>query len=98
MTKFLGTLASCSSLAVIIIGLPRQIRLNYQRQSCEGISKPLYFIVAWAYFIWMLYGLSINNMFIWLPQIPGFLLALIIIYQQFHYQKSQTTLAKGESQ
>lgn len=87
MVSVLGTLATIASLAIIVWGLPKQLWLNYQRKSCEGLSPDLAWSAAVIYFFWGLYGLAKHDVFIITADVPGFILAATLVWQMYYYKR-----------
>lgn len=85
MVSLFGTLAAVASLTIIVWGLPRQIWLNYQRKSCEGLSPDLAWSAAVIYFFWGIYGLVKHDVFIIAADIPGFVLSASLVWQMHWY-------------
>ncbi|MEK7584247.1 MAG: PQ-loop repeat-containing protein [Patescibacteria group bacterium] len=85
MVKILGTLAVCTSLTIVLLGLPRQIYRNWKRKSCEGIEPTLFYAVFCTYTLWGLYGFTKPDWFIFASQTPGFILTIVILVQLRRY-------------
>jgi uncharacterized protein with PQ loop repeat len=87
MSSILGIAALIVSLCVIAFGLTAQVRKNYQRKSCEGLSLTLISVTFVAYAVWTAYGISKPDWFLILSQGPGAILALVLLSQYLKYHK-----------
>jgi len=85
MSSILGVLAMMVSLSVVFFGLTTQAWKNYRRKTCEGLSLTLMLITLLAYTTWSAYGISKPDWFLVSSQIPGAILALIIVCQCLFY-------------
>ena len=83
----MGILAAAASLTIILVGMPKQIRMNYRRKSCEGIDPSLIYSVCVTYILWSIYGWTEPDWFLAVSQTPGAVLVLILLFQLFHYRK-----------
>ena len=86
----LGTLAVIASLTIVVIGLPHQIYKNYQRKSCEGLAPSLIISACFTYTLWGLYGWTKPDYFLIVAQTPGSILAFVLLFQLFYYNRSRT--------
>jgi len=87
--SILGTLAMVASLTIVVIGLPQQIYMNYQRKSCKGIAPSLICSACCTYTLWGLYGWTKPDYFLAIAQTPGSILAFILLFQLFYYGKDR---------
>lgn len=81
MINLFGVIAVCSSLIMVLFGMPRQVMKNYHRKSCEGLDLFLFIAVLLAYLSWSTYGLIKPDYFLLVSQIPGAILSAIILVQ-----------------
>lgn len=82
-----GTLATISSLFIILFGLPRQIISNYRRKSCAGFDSWLIYTMCIAYTMWCVYGWTKPDLFLKISQTPGCILSYIVLFQYIYYHK-----------
>jgi uncharacterized protein with PQ loop repeat len=87
--NILGSLATGSTLVCIGIGLTSQVLANYQRKSCEGVSKPLFISVFFVYLLWFAYGVQQHNWFLMAANAPGWMVTGIILGQFVRYRHPQ---------
>jgi len=85
----MGILAAAASLTIILVGMPKQIRMNYRRKSCEGIEPSLIYSVSITYVLWSIYGWTEPDWFLAASQTPGAVLVLILLFQLIHYRKKK---------
>lgn len=86
-TTSFGALSMIASLAIVMFGLPFQIRDNKREGKCK-VSPTLIFAIFSAYSSWSIYGLLTSNWFIVTSNLPGFLLAGVLLFQVFYYPTS----------
>lgn len=84
----LGYFAAGVSLLLIFVGFPKQILMNHQRKSCEGIDLTLVISAFAAYVTWSAYGWSVGDKFLMWSQTPGALLAFVLLVQFYLYRKN----------
>jgi len=83
-----GVVTTIISILVKIIGLPDQIRKNYQRKSISGLSVPFFILGFVSYALWTVYGLLKRDWVLILGQGAGMVTMGIIAYQIFLYRKN----------
>lgn len=89
LSSVFGTLAMIASLVIIVWGLPQQVYLNYKRKSCGGLSPQLVYSTAIIYLFWTLYGWTVPNWYLIIPDTPGLIICLILVYQLYCYGDRQ---------
>lgn len=85
-----GTLALISSIAMLALGLPKQIWSNYRRKSTEGVEPFLMATLGCIYVLWGIYGTLKLDYFLIIANWPGVALILIIFFQMYAYRRHQT--------
>lgn len=88
--EILGYMAAVASLSISILGLPSQIRKNYQTKTCSGLSTNLIFSAFISYGLWSAYGWLKPDMFLAIAQTVGFTCAFILVFQYFYYRKHKS--------
>jgi uncharacterized protein with PQ loop repeat len=83
-----GILTLVIGILVKVIGLPDQIKKNYDRKSTEGLSTWFMILSCISYSLWTLHGILQKDMVLVLGQGLGILTTGIIIWQIFLYKKS----------
>lgn len=85
----IGILTVIIGIIVKIIGLPDQIRKNYNRKSTEGLSSSFIILSFFAYLLWTLHGILQRDMVLVVGQGLGILTTGVIIWQIFIYKKER---------
>ncbi len=88
--EVLGVFATITSLAFMAMGLPTQIYKIYKAKSTEGVSLFERCTLLLTTVVWVWYGLTVRNQYIWIANAPGALCALIILWQFWIYRPSKT--------
>jgi len=83
-----GVVTTVVSILVKIIGLPDQIRKNYQRKSTLGLSTPFFVLGMASYTLWTLYGALKHDWVLILGQGVGMITMGIIAWQIYIYRKN----------
>jgi len=83
----IGVLTTIMGVIVKVIGLPDQIRKNYQRRSTEGLSTTFMFMTFVAYALWTLHGVMRRDPVLIIGQGLGIVTSGIILWQIFIYRK-----------
>lgn len=83
-----GLIASILTIVLVFIGLVSQVIKNFQRKSCSGLSLIYFIVILFAYSAWSLYGISISDWYIIIPQTAGAVISLILLAQFYLYKKS----------
>ncbi len=86
MSDIVGSIAMLTSLVIIFIGFPAQIRRNCYLKSCKGIAPSLVYSSVLVYTVWAIYGWVKWDWFIILADTPGGILSFILVFQLFHYK------------
>jgi uncharacterized protein with PQ loop repeat len=86
---FIGILTLIIGILVKVIGLPDQIKKNYNRKSTKGLSTWFMILSFLSYSLWTLHGILQKDIVLTLGQGLGILTTGIIIWQIFVYRKSQ---------
>lgn len=84
-----GFLTLVVGILVKIIGLPDQIRKNYNRKSTEGLSTTFIILALASYSLWTLHGILRNDIVLIIGQGLGIFTTGIIIWQIFKYRKKK---------
>lgn len=82
----LGFLTAAVSILVKLIGLPDQIRKNYERKSTHGLSIPFFVLGFVAYLLWTIYGYLKQDWVVFFGQGFGMITMGIIAYQIWIYR------------
>lgn len=85
--SIIGILATISSLAIVLVGLPVQIIKNYRRKSCDGLAPMLILSALCTYTLWSIYGWTKPDWFLVVSQTPGSMLAFVLLVQLFVYRE-----------
>jgi len=83
----IGLLTLIIGILVKVIGLPDQIRKNYNRKSTEGLSTAFMALAFISYFLWTLHGIMRKDIVLIVGQGLGILTTGIIIWQILIYRK-----------
>ncbi len=86
--QILGLIASILTILLVFIGLVSQVIINFKRKSCRGLSLIYFIIIFFAYSAWSMYGVSISDWYLIIPQIAGAIISLILLFQFYLYRKS----------
>ena len=84
-----GFLTLVVGILVKVIGLPDQIRKNYNRKSTEGLSTTFMILALASYSLWTLHGILRNDIVLIVGQGLGIFTTGIIIWQIFKYRKKK---------
>jgi len=83
-----GTVASGFQLAVVFVGMPTQILVNYQNQSTVGLSLWFFLLAGLASVAWAIHAffeIKTKSWPLFLPQIPSVFFTLVILGQMIYY-------------
>lgn len=86
MEQILGIMLSIISLGVVFIAFPTQIYKNWKTKNF-GISLTLILFGVAIYITRIPYTFLRADYYILIPDIVGFLIHIILIYQYFIYRK-----------
>jgi uncharacterized protein with PQ loop repeat len=84
-----GFLTLIVGVLVKVIGLPDQIRKNYNRKSTEGLSTTFMILALLSYSLWTLHGILRNDIVLIIGQGLGIFTTSIIICQIYKYRKKK---------
>ena len=84
-----GSLTLVVGILVKIIGLPDQIRKNYNRKSTEGLSTTFMILALISYSLWTLHGILRKDIVLIIGQGLGIFTTSIIIWQILKYRKKK---------
>ncbi|MCK4592574.1 hypothetical protein KAT63_04020 [Candidatus Parcubacteria bacterium] len=84
-----GFLTLAVGILVKVIGLPDQIRKNYNRKSTEGLSTTFMILALVSYSLWTLHGILRNDIVLIVGQGLGIFTTSIIILQILKYRKNK---------
>jgi len=89
LEAYAGILASIVIVTGTLMALSYipQIHKMYRRKSSADIAVSTYFVILVGAFIWMLYGLSINDFAIVVPNVAGVLIMIVCIGEFYYYKK-----------
>lgn len=85
--SIVGFLTLVVGVLVKVIGLPDQIRQNYNRKSTKGLSTAFIILSLVAYSLWTLHGILRKDIVLVVGQGLGILTTGIIIWQIYIYRK-----------
>ena len=85
----IGFLTLIIGILVKIVGLPHQIKKNYNRKSTEGLSSWFMVLSCVAYILWTVHGILQGDIVLVLGQGLGILTTGIILWQIFIYRKTR---------
>jgi len=77
-------------ILVKVIGIPDQIRQNFDRKSTEGVSFANQAVGFIAYFFWTLHGYLRHDAVLIYGQLLGVITTGIVLYQFLIYRKRKT--------
>ena len=80
------------SLVVTGLGLTAQVRKNYKRKSCEGLSSFYFFVLAISYSFWSIYGVLQHDLVLIIPMTLGMLMSWVVVSQLFLYKRNNESL------
>ncbi len=83
----IGVLTLVIGILVKAVGLPDQIKKNYNRKSTEGLSTWFMALSCVSYSLWTFHGILQKDMVLVLGQGLGILTTGIILWQIFIYRK-----------
>lgn len=81
-----GFITAAVSILVKVVGLPDQIRKNYQRKSTKGLSVAFFVIGFFSYLLWTIYGFMKRDWVVFYGQGFGMITMGIIAYQIWIYR------------
>ena len=81
----LATLATIFGTAMAFSNIPQAHKI-FRRKSARDISKVTYSLLAFGSFIWLLYGIEINNFPIVFTYSIGTMSCLVVLAQCFLYK------------
>ena len=84
-----GFLTLVVGILVKIIGLPDQIKKNYNRKSTEGLSTTFMILALISYSLWTLHGILRKDIVLIVGQGLGIFTTSIIVWQIFKYRKKK---------
>jgi uncharacterized protein with PQ loop repeat len=87
LAGIVGFLTLVIGILVKVMGLPDQIRKNFNRKSTEGLSTTFMMLSFVAYSLWTLHGILQKDMVLVVGQGLGIITTGIIIWQIFIYRK-----------
>jgi uncharacterized protein with PQ loop repeat len=90
----IAILTTIFSVAVKVIGMPDQIRSNFQRKSTEGLSSWFLVFTLISYCMWVLHGITTHDMTLVIGQGIGVVATSIIVWQMIKYRKNKPAAAK----
>lgn len=86
MENFLGSTTMILATLMVLIAVPSQVIKNYKLKSCE-FSFPMVFLPLLVYISRSAYSLTIKSYFIFIPDVIGTILFVIIFWQYIKYKK-----------
>lgn len=85
----IGFLTLVIGILVKVIGLPDQIKKNYNRKSTEGLSTSFMILSLVAYSLWTIHGIIQKDMVLVFGQGLGILTVSVILYQIYIYRNKE---------
>ena len=85
----IGFLTLAIGILVKVIGLPDQIKKNYNRKSTDGLSTPFMILSLVAYSLWTIHGVIQKDMVLVFGQGLGIITVGIILYQIYIYRNKK---------
>ena len=83
----IAILTTVFSVAVKVIGMPDQIKSNFQRKSTEGLSSWFLVFTLISYCMWVLHGLMTKDLSLVIGQGIGIIATSVIVWQMIVYRK-----------
>jgi uncharacterized protein with PQ loop repeat len=90
----IAILTTVFSVAVKVIGMPDQIKSNFQRKSTDGLSSWFLVFTLISYCMWVLHGLTTHDMSLVIGQGIGVIATSVIVWQMVVYRKHKPASAK----
>ncbi len=87
LLAIIGILTTVVAVLVKVLGLPDQIRKNYNRKSPDGLSSPFIVLGFISYLLWTFYGALKSDLVLVIGQGVGVITMGIIVYQIYIYRK-----------
>ncbi len=84
--QIFGNAAMVCGLAMVFIGIPSQILKNYQEKRC-GVPIMSAILSFGVFLSRICYSTTIKSHYLLIPDCFGIFLAVIILWQYFHYKK-----------
>lgn len=86
MESFLGSSTMILATLMVLIAVPSQVIKNHKAKSCE-FSLPMVILPLLVYISRSAYSLVIKSYFIFVPDVIGLILFIIIFWQYIKYKK-----------
>jgi uncharacterized protein with PQ loop repeat len=87
--QLFGTLAVAASFLGIFVGTTLQIRKNWKRKSCVGLSLTQWVIALCCNVMWGAYGYCKGDICLILTNPPSMILVSVILWQFFIYRHNK---------
>ncbi|MBI3638566.1 hypothetical protein HY227_02375 [Candidatus Wolfebacteria bacterium] len=81
-----GIIFLAFNVLVFIIGFARQIWLNHKEKTVKGLSISAFSLSVFVTAVWLGYGLSIQDLYITIPNIVGMIACVIALIQMAIYR------------
>ena len=88
MENFLGSSTMVLATLMVLIAVPSQVKKNYKQKRCE-FSLPMVILPLLVYISRSSYSLTIKSYFIFIPDVIGTILFVIIFWQYIKYKKTK---------
>lgn len=85
MEIFFGNMTLVLAVAMVFVGLTGQIRKNYREKKC-GMSFWLIVLALGVYTSRVGYAITINSLYIFIPDAFGVLFSIVLTIQFFLYR------------
>ncbi len=86
--QLFGNVAMVFGLAMVFIGIPSQILKNYREKRC-GVPITSAALSFCVFLSRICYSTTIKSHYLLIPDSFGIFLAIVILYQYFHYKKKK---------
>ena len=86
LSEILGFLATIFGTVMALGYIPQIIKM-IKRKSSADVSVMTYLILGTGVFVWLLYGVSLNNTALIISNFTGFVIVVILIITYFNYKK-----------
>lgn len=79
--NWLGATTLVICLTYMFLGLPHQIWTIWRKQSVEGVSRPMFMLLAIQSLFWVLYGLQQGDRFVIIANSVGALFSMTVVVE-----------------
>lgn len=89
-TVVISFLTTIVSVGVKVVGLPDQIKSNYQRKSTAGLSTWFVLSAFISYVLWTIHGIQVRDNALIIGQGLGVVTTAIIVWQLYLYRSNHS--------